>query len=90
MKLGAYCREAVEFVVKGNKKSVTLRRMADVEATLTDLMDSYESLLASHKKLRSRIGMRKVRESRENGLDSDATTSDKAKLRIDAKQRGLI
>ena len=89
MKLGAYCRDAVEYVVNSNKKALTLRRMAEVEATLTELTDSYQALLDSHKKLRSRIGMRAVRENRENGVDS-STTIDKTQLRHTAKQKGLI
>jgi len=61
--------------------------MAAVEATMTDLTDSYDGLLASHKKLRSRIGMRATREKAENSLDSG---DDKVKLRLAAKQSGLL
>ena len=63
--------------------------MADVEGTLTDLLDSYAALLSSHKKLRARIGMRATREARANGVDSDAAP-DKTQLRLAAKQKGLI
>ena len=45
-------------------ESGLLAKIARLEASVTDLHDSYEALLDSHKKLRSRIGMRKVREAR--------------------------
>ena len=96
-KLALYCREAVEFVQIQNKKSVTLRRMAEVESTLTELSDAYGALLDSHKKLRSRIGMRNLRQKRGNGVDSEpvpASDADraayKARLREDAKTKGLL
>ena len=70
-KLSEFCRRAVAEVLNRNARSVTMARMAEVEVALTDLTDAYDALLASHKKLRSRIGMRKVREKRENGAESD-------------------
>lgn len=97
MRLGAYCRNAVEYVTNQNKNAVSLRKMAEVEATLTDLTDSYEAILSSHKKLRSRIGMRKVREERANGHDLDPSAqadADKAatkrRLRLEMKQKGIL
>lgn len=86
-RLTNYCRDSVNYVLSQNKNSVSLRRMAAVEATMTDLTDSYDGLLASHKKLRSRIGMRATREKSQNGLDS---TDDKVRLRLAAKQSGLL
>ncbi len=70
--LAQYCREAVEFVQAQNKNAVSLRRIAEVEATLTELLDSYDALLRSHKKLRARIGMRIGRQEKANGVDSDS------------------
>lgn len=94
VKLGAYCKTAVEYVTNQNKNALSLRKMAEVEATLTELSDAYEALLQSHKKLRSRIGMRKVREQRDNGLDLDSSEQDKAtlknRLRLESKQKGLL
>jgi len=93
VKLSAYCKDAVEFVQNQNKNAVSLRRMADVEVALTELTDSYESLLVSHKKLRSRIGMRKTREDAKESvlLDPEAEKAlRKSALRIRAKQNGLI
>lgn len=70
IKSESYCRSCMEYVLNGNKKAISLKKMADVESSLTELTDAYESLLASHKKLRSRIGMRAVREKR-NGADPE-------------------
>lgn len=64
--------ECISWVQKENKRAVSLRRIAELESTLTELTDSYEHLLASHKKLRSRIGMRAHRaksDQAENGID---------------------
>jgi len=92
-KLAVYCRDAVEFVHAQNKNSISLRRMAEVEATLTELTDSYHALLDSHKKLRSRIGMRIVREEAHdapgNGVDA-ATTTDKDALRKQLRAAGRL
>lgn len=85
-RLSNYCNDAVNFVVTQNKNAVTLKRMADVEVALTDLTDSYDSLLSSHKKLRSRIGMRKTREDAKTEVD----LTDKTQLRLAAKQSGLL
>jgi len=38
------------------------KRMNDLEVTIGDLQSSFESLLESHKRLRSRAGMRELRE----------------------------
>lgn len=94
-KLTIYCREAVEFVQMQNKNAVSLRRVADLETTLTDLLDAYHTLLAGHKKLRSRIGMRELRDKRENAVDSGTETDAerlflKKQLRLDLKSKGLL
>lgn len=98
LKLATYCRDAVAFVQNQNKRALSLRRIAELEATQTELLDAYNSLLASHKKLRSRIGMRNLREKRGNGVDLDKPApageadraSYKSRLREQAKQRGLL
>lgn len=95
-KLGVYCREAVEWVQLQNKNAVSLRRMAEVESTLTDLTEAYSTLLEGHKKLRSRIGMRELRDRKENEADlaPGAADSDrlafKNQLRLAAKSKGLL
>ena len=86
-----------QYIVEQNKRSVTLRRMAEVEATLTELLDSYESLLTSHKKLRSRITMRENRAKPANGIDSTSVPADetakaayKAELRKKLRAEGKL
>ena len=84
-----------QFVAHQNKRSISLKRMAEVEATLTDLTDSYDSLLKQHKKLRSRIGMREnrqrsVAELASETVDELRTVRDKRELRLRCKERGLL
>lgn len=96
LQLAKYCKASVDWVQNQNSRSVGLRRMADLEATCTELLDSYNALLTSHKKLRSRIGMREGRAKRKNGIDSSPGATDsekaayKAELRNDLRQRGLL
>lgn len=96
-RLALYAKEAIEYVQLQNEKSLSLRKLADLETTLTELLDAYESLLSSHKKLRSRIGMRNLREKRGNSVDSmtvPASDADraayKAELRDKATAKGLL
>lgn len=84
-----------KFVNEQNKRSISLKRMAEVEATLTDLTDSYDSLLKQHKKLRSRIGMRENRQRAASEpvaetADDLSTMRDKRELRLRCKERGLL
>lgn len=98
LKLARYCRDAVAFVQNQNKNAVSLRRIAELEAVATELLDSYNALLESHRKLRSRIGMRITRENRkENGLESETPPPDeagragyKAKLREKLRKDGRL
>jgi len=90
IKLANYCKLAVHFVENQNKNAVSLRRMAEVEATLTDLTDSYDALLAQHKKLRSRIGMRKVREDAGKKPATGLNSTDKDEVRLAAKAANLL
>lgn len=41
-----------------------LKRLNDLDQTTADLQSSFESLMDSHKRLRSRTGMRELREER--------------------------
>lgn len=96
LKLADYCRGAAEFVATQNKNAVSLRRMAEVEATLTELTDSYDALLESHKKLRARIGMRAVRDKRQvngDGEIPDATKDPagyKRAMRLKLQRNGTL
>lgn len=62
------------YVLDQNKRSLSLKKMAEVEATLSELTDAYDALLTSHKKLRSRIGMRANRELKKDSEIPDAST----------------
>lgn len=92
-----YSRQSYEFVSKHNEKSLSLARIAELDGAVTELTDSYSQLLASHKKLRSRIGMRELRERRKDlpperdDVQSDdvAKARRKAELRVQAKQMGF-
>ena len=93
VKLAHFCRAAVEYVEKQNKNAVSLRKLTELEVGVTDLWDSHATLLKSHKTLRSRIGMRELREQRENGQDVDSQgepLTAKQKLRLRAKAAKLI
>ena len=72
-----YSRAAVAWLEEYNAEAISLKRLAEVEIALTELTDSYQALLTSHKKLRSRIGMREVREKRRSGNgEGDTITGD--------------
>ena len=90
VQLGQYCRAAVEYVENQNKRAVSLRRIADLETTCTELLDSYNSLLDSHKKLRARIGMRNIRNKRENGADLTPMSTDAEKSTYKANLRAKL
>lgn len=95
-RLANFCRDAVMTVLNQNKRAVSLRRMAEVEATLTDLADSYDALLKAHKTLRSRIGMRHVRDQKiANGIETipDSTADPagyKRAMRLRLRSEGKI
>ena len=77
-----------------------LAQLAKVSAQLTELEDAYHSLLDSHKKLRSRIGMRELRERRKAEDHDNQESLDlqdegqraeyKKQLRQQAKKGGLL
>ena len=89
-RLARFVHYAVEEMRIGNKRSVSLARIAELDATLTELLDAYNALHTSHKKLRSRIGMRENRQQKANGVDSDedARARDKNALREKARKAG--
>ena len=60
------CNRCLEWIEKNNKNSVTLKRIAELECEMTETRDAVEAYGVSLKKLRSRVGMRKVRDDRAN------------------------
>lgn len=61
-----YAGAAFQYTKHRSEKS----QVAAISAQLTELDDAYHALLDSHKKLRSRIGMRELREKRRNDDDN--------------------
>lgn len=89
----SFAVDALDYLKTNNEKSLSLAQLAEVQAGLTELTDSYQSLLTSHKKLRSRIGMREVRDRRANGNapdDSADYATRKSQLRDMAKSKGYL
>ena len=70
----ADCARCLEWIEKNNKNSVTLKRIAELETEMTEVTDAVAAYGVSLKKLRSRVGMRKVRE--QNGSDVPDSRSD--------------
>lgn len=99
-KLAAYCAECASWMEKNNLEALSGSKIAETERSLTELWDSHASLLASHKRLRSKYGMRDLRERKKNGEDDDSTRdmfSDeekraayKTKLRNECRSKGLL
>lgn len=58
--LAAGC--AVAAYKRGSVSSRSLKRLNELEVMVSDLQSTFESLLESHKRLRSRAGMRELRE----------------------------
>jgi len=91
-----YAEDCFQWVKGNNEKSLSLTRIAELEAALTDLADAYHALLKSHKKLRSRIGMRELRKRRkdaQNGSEEPAQGGlplTKEQLRDEARKRNML
>lgn len=87
-----FAQESLDWTQKNNSKALSLAKVAELETAVTELTDSYHALLTSHKKLRSRIGMREHREKGGNGKASDTGSESyeqlKNRLREEAKQKG--
>lgn len=67
--------------------------VAQLSGEMTDLTDSYNALLKSHKRLRSRITMRENREKKklDDEPDDDLSSErDKRALRLKARAAGLL
>jgi len=82
----AFNRAVMEYEA-ADHRAPGLKRITEIETALTELSDSYDALLTSHKKLRSRIGMRELREREAPEADDPATWKQRtrAKLAKDGK-----
>jgi len=98
-----YCDLAYQAMQENSIEALSSTRLAELDRTLTELSDSFSSLEASHKRLRSKYSMRDMRERRNdaNGADEQpqasllpdddaAKAAFKTKLRAQCKERGLI
>ena len=65
--------------------SRTLKRLRDLEQTTADLNSSFDSLLDSHKRLRSRAGMRELREREQEPVRE---TKEQARARVFGREAG--
>lgn len=64
------------------RKRATHVDLARFERLVTDLCEEQRALLASHKRLRSRVGMRELREKREGEEDPTNETPEEWKKRV--------
>jgi len=97
-KCARYCESAANFMAENTKEAVSNSKTGELERSLTELWDSHASLLASHKRLRSKYGMRDLRERRNaderdssgNGSLDLGTTTDKDALRAELRKSGQL
>ena len=60
---------------------VPLATVKRIEASHADLQEAFSNLVESHKRLRSRVGMRELRERRNEEPESESPADYKARLR---------
>lgn len=95
-RMATYAAECTSWLETNNMEALKDSKLGKLESSLTELWDSHSSLLASHKRLRSKYGMRDLRERRNaehddpNGELDLATTRDKTALRLELRKRGLL
>jgi hypothetical protein len=73
-----YGKAAVEFTRENAAHELSRAGIDKIELSLSDLEDRHHALLESHKRLRSRVGMRELRKRRKeaNGEDRDPNSRD--------------
>ena len=95
-KMAEYCGTCANFMHENNLEALKDSRIAALDTSLTELSDAFSSLEASHKRLRSKYGMRDLRERRAASDDDRtgeldlATTDDKRALRLELRKQGLL
>jgi hypothetical protein len=67
---------------EADRRAPGLKRLTEIEVELTELKDSYAALLTSHKKIRSRIGMRELREREADQTNDPATWKQRARAEL--------
>ena len=68
-----YADECYYFVRESNKRSLTLKKLTDIEVELTEHDDSIKAILKSMQKLRSRIHARTLHEKKTDGAPDPTT-----------------
>lgn len=70
----------------------SVRSLAQLSTEVAELQSACASLAAQQRKLSNRVGMREVRERREEKVvgSSNGAVSDREQLRALARQRGLM
>lgn len=91
-KAANHAAECYSWVEKVGHMRDPTARIAELSTELTELHDAYDALLSSHKKLRSRIGMRENRAKKASDPDPEdlSSVTDKRQLRLAAKAAGLL
>lgn len=99
---GKHAERLYDLARENTIDALSTSKLADLERALVELSDSHEALHASHKRLRSKYGMRDMRERKleleraDNGGQVDFADDEaekarfKAALRRQCKERGLL
>ena len=87
-----YARASWKYAQNVAQGKLDRAKMAEIDTSLTELTDAYDALLKSHKKLRSRIGMRENRQTSngQTNLTGLSDERDKDKLRLQCRASGLL
>jgi len=94
--VSARINDALHYLHTQNKNAVSLRKLAELEAGLSELSDSYEVLLTSVKKLGARARARAARENGSKPVDSGPPDGEadraayKARLRDQLRKDGRL
>jgi len=95
-KMADYCGTCANYMHENNLKALKDSKIGGLESAVTEISDTLTSLEASHKRLRSKYGMRDLRERRAAGEDDPngeldlAKTDDKRALRLELMRKGLL
>lgn len=92
-KMARYCAQCTDYMHDNNMEALKDSKLAAIASELTELSDSFASLSASHKRLRSKYGMQDLRARRNAGDDGEvdlSETTDKRALRLELRKKGLL
>lgn len=69
-----FADESRQWMVNNSTKSLTIKQLTEIQTELTDQADSIAALHKTMKTLRSRIGMRKLREDENSSGEPNSAT----------------